>query len=131
MGFTNGAYAKIKEVEDKGNYTKAKISISKRVKNSNPAQFICTYAGWVSMVGKAHQCRPLAGQKIKITNCDVTNGYLDRDGQQKFSQSAQCTIFEYELQQEGAQGNSYVPPSYNSASSVGFEPMEDDGSLPF
>ena len=133
MGFTNGAYAKIKEVDNKGNFTKAKIVISKKVKNSNPAQYICTYAGWVSMVGKAHNCRPMAGQKIKITNCDVTNGYSDKvTGEQKFMNSPQCTIFEYELQQDGAQGNAYVPSAYAQGGSGGFEQMDmDDGGLPF
>lgn len=133
MGFSNGAFAKIKEVDNKGNYTKAKIVISKKVKNSNPAQYICTYAGWVSMVGKAHNCRPMAGQKIKITNCDVTNGYLDKiTGEQSFSKSAMFTIFEYELQQDGEQGNTYVPSAYTSGSSGGFEQMDmDDGGLPF
>jgi hypothetical protein len=133
MGFSNGAFAKIKEVDNKGNFTKAKIVISKRVRNSNPAQYICTYAGWVSMVGKAHNCRPMAGQKIKITNCDVTNGYLDQSGEQKFSQAPQCTIFEYELQQDGAQGNTYVPSAYTQGSSGGFEQMDmgDESSLPF
>lgn len=133
MGFSNGAFAKIKEVDNKGNYTKAKIVISKKVKNSNPAQYICTYAGWVSMVGKAHNCRPMAGQKIKITNCDVTNGYLDQSGEQKFSQAPQCTIFEYELQQDGAQANTYVPSAYTQGSSGGFEQvaLDTDTDLPF
>lgn len=132
MGFSNGAFAKIKEVDNKGNFTKAKIVISKKVKNSNPAQYICTYAGWVSMVGKAHNCRPMAGQKIKITNCDVTNGYLDQSGEQKFSQAPQCTIFEYELQQDGARGNTYVPSAYTQGSSGGFEEIAmSEDSLPF
>ena len=133
MGFANGAYAKIKEVDNKGNFTKAKIVISKKIKNSEPAQYVCTYAGWVSMVGKAHNCRPMAGQKIKITNCDVTNGYSDKvTGEQKFMNSPQCTIFEYELQQDGAQGNTYVPSAYTQGGSGGFEQMDmDDGGLPF
>lgn len=133
MGFSNGAFAKIKEVDNKGNYTKAKIVISKKVKNSDPAQYICTYAGWVSMVGKAHNCRPMSGQKIKITSCDVTNGYLDQSGEQKFSQAPQCTIFEYELQQDGTQGKTYVPSAYTNGSSGGFEQIDmgDESSLPF
>ena len=133
MGFSNGAFAKIKEVENKGNYTKAKIVISKKVKNSNPAQYICTYAGWVSMVGKANNCRPMAGQKIKITSCDVTNGYIDQSGEQKFANSPQCTIFEYELQQDRMQANTYVPSAYTQGNSGGFEQaaLDDSSDLPF
>ena len=33
MGFSNGAFAKIKTVENKGNYTIAKIVISKKIKD--------------------------------------------------------------------------------------------------
>ena len=132
MGFSNGAFAKIKEVDNKGNYTKAKIVISKRIRNSNPSQYVCTFAGWVTFVGKSHLCRPQAGQKIKITSCDVTNGYLDQSGEQKFSQAPQCTIFEYELQQDGAQGNTYVPSAYTQGSSGGFEEMAmSEDILPF
>lgn len=133
MGFSNGAYAKIKEVEEKEKFTKAKIVISKRIRNSNPSQYVCTFAGWVTFVGKSHLCRPQAGQKIKITNCDVTNGYLDQSGEQKFANSPQCTIFEYELQQDGAQPNTYVPSAYTQGSSGGFEQMDmgDESSLPF
>ena len=122
MGFCNGAFAKIKEVDAKENFTKAKIVISKRVRNSNPAQYVCTYAGWVTFVGDAHKCHPMAGQKIKIVNCDVTNGYLDQQGQQKFSNSAQCTIFSYELQQDG-----------NSAPAVqpNWEELGEGSDLPF
>jgi hypothetical protein len=132
MGFSSGAFAKIKEVDNKGNYTKAKIVISKKIRNSDPAQYMCAYAGWVSMVGKAHNCRPMAGQKIKITSCDVTNGYLDQSGEQKFSQAPQCTIFEYELQQDGAQANTYVPSAYLGGSSGGFEELAvSPDDLPF
>lgn len=132
MGFSVGSYAKIKEVDDKGNYAKLKITISKKLKDKVPAQYICTYAGWVTCVGKAYQNRPMAGQKIKITNCDVTNGFADRTtGEQKFTNSPQCTIFEYELQSD-SQGNSYVPNAYGGGMG-GFEPIEiaSEDSLPF
>lgn len=133
MGFSNGAFAKIKEVDSKANFTKAKIVISKRVPHSEPAQYVCTFAGWVSCVGKSHQCRPMAGQKIQIVSCDTTNGYLDGQGQQKFTNSPQYVIFEHKLQQDGSQGNTYVPSAYTQGSSGGFEQMDmgDESSLPF
>lgn len=140
MGFSVGSYAKIKEVENKGNYSKAKIVISKKVKDSNPAQYICTYAGWVTCVGNAHNKRPIVGQKIKITNCDVTNGYLDKSGNQMFSNSAQCTLFDYELESDTPrvnvpQGNSYTPSAYGAPnfapSAPSFEEIPMDSQLPF
>ena len=121
MGFCVGAFAKIKSVEDKGNCTKAKIVVSKKIKDSNPAQYVCTFAGWCTFVGKAHHCRPMEGQKIKITNCDVTNGYLDREGQQKFTNTPQCTIFEYELQDGG--GAPMPQPNW--------EELSESDDLPF
>lgn len=130
MAFQNGSYAKIKSIEDKGNYTKGKIAISKKIRGTDT--YVCSFAGWVTFVGRAHHCRPMEGQRIKIISCDVSNGYLDRDGNQKFSNSPQYTIFEYELQQDGAQGNTYVPSAYTQGSSGGFEEMTiDDGGLPF
>lgn len=132
MGFSVGSYAKIKEVENKGNYTKAKIVISKKIKGSNPAQYVCTFAGWVTCVGNAHSKGLMAGQKIKITNCDVTNGYADRvTGEQKFNNAPQCTLFDYEL--EGGQSNGYMPSGYggNNSMSSGFDEIPLDSSLPF
>lgn len=99
MGFQNGSYAKIKEVETKERFTKAKIVISKKVQNSD--KYVCDFAGFVTFLGKAHQCRPLAGQRIKLGSCSVSNGYLDKDGNQQFNKSPQYTVFDYELQEDG------------------------------
>ena len=138
MGFSVGSYAKIKEVENKGNYSKAKIVISKKIKGSNPAQYVCTFAGWVTCVGNAHSKNPMAGQKIKITNCDVTNGYADKvTGEQKFMNSAQCTLFDYELDNQAPMpsGNGYMPSGYGSPNfannSPNFEELPDSDGLPF
>lgn len=122
MAFQNGSYAKIKEVEDKGNYTKGKIVISKKIRGTEPIQYVCSFAGWVTFVGRAHQCRPMAGQRIKIGNCDVSNGYLDRDGNQKFSNSPQFTVYDYELQGDG-QNAPLAPPTW--------EELKTDEDLPF
>ena len=135
MGFSVGSYAKIKEVENKGNYSKAKIVISKKIKGSNPAQYVCTFAGWVTCVGNAHNNRPTAGQKIKITNCDVNNGYLDQDGTQKFNNAPQFTLFDYELDGQAPMpsGYGYMPSGYggNNAMPSGFDEIPLDSSLPF
>jgi hypothetical protein len=120
MAFQNGSYARIKETEDKGNYTKAKIVISKKIKGTD--KYVCTFAGWVTFVGKAHQCRPMSGQKIKLGSCEVSNGYLDKEGNQQFSKSPQYTIYDYELQGDE-----------NSATAVqpNWETLASDDSLPF
>ena len=43
MGFQSGSFAKIKTAEDKGNYTNAKIVISKKVKGTD--KYVCDFAG--------------------------------------------------------------------------------------
>ena len=143
MGFSVNSYAKIKEVENMGKYSKVKIAISKKVPNTQPAKYICTYAGLVNFVGNAHKNRPMANQKIKITNCDVSNGFADKvTGEQKFSNSPMFTIYDYELQNDdGAprvtvpQNNTYTPSAYvapNMAQSApNFEELGDEDGLPF
>ena len=127
MGFSPNAFAKIKTVDKKENYTKAKIVISKKIKNSDPVKYECAFAGWATFVGKAHLCNPIEGQKIKILNCDVTNGYLDREGNQQFNKSPQYTIFSYELQNSG--GSEYNP--YVEGGATNFEALSQEDDLPF
>ena len=122
MGFQNGSYAKIKEVETKERFTKAKIVISKKVQNSD--KYVCDFAGWVTFLGKAHQCRPLVGQRIKLGSCSVSNGYLDRDGNQQFSKSPQFSVFDYELQ-DGGNGGYVAAPQPN------WEELSTSDDLPF
>ena len=120
MAFQTGSYAKIKEIEDHGNYTKAKIAISRKIKGTD--KYVCSFAGWVTFVGKAHQCRPMANQRIKLGSCDVSNGYLDKDGNQLFSKTPQYTIYDYELQGEN-NAAPIIQPNW--------EELSSDDQLPF
>lgn len=98
MGLRENAYAKIKSIEYKDSYAKGKIVISESVKNSNPTKYYCSWTGYVSFVGDAFYCKPQIGQKIKIINYDIKNGYLDKDGNQQFLKTPNVAIFKYELQ---------------------------------
>lgn len=74
MGFCNNSFAKVWEVKDgKGNYGEARISISK--KNKETDEYDTTFQGFVRLVGKANEVRPAEGDRIKIVSCDVTNFY--------------------------------------------------------
>lgn len=108
MGFGVNAFATIKEAENKGNTTNCKLTISK--KNKATGKPTCTFSGWVSFVGNAHLCKPMAGQKIKITNCDVSNGYADREGEQKWLNTPRYTVFAYELQGDISSPTFTAPP---------------------
>ncbi len=121
MGLRENSYAKIKTIEYKDSYAKGQITISEKVKNSNPVKFYCSWTGYVSFVGDAFLCKPQAGQKIKIISYDNKNGYLDKDGNQQFSKTPNVAIFKYELQADSHS---------NSTTSPAFELVNDE-TLPF
>ena len=123
MGFSTNAYATIKEVDVKQNMTNCKITISKTDKTRD--KYVCLFAGWVSFVGNAHLCKPMAGQKIKITNCDVSNGYVDKNGDQKWNTTPRYTVFAYELQGDNS------APTFNAPPPMNFTDISDDTDLPF
>lgn len=73
MGFRVDAYAKVWEVNDKGNYSEARISISKKNKLTN--EYETDFQSRVRLVGQAHNCRVRANDRIKIKACDVSTRY--------------------------------------------------------
>ena len=91
MGFRQGAYAKIWRVEDKGNYSVAQVSISK--KNKDTDQYETEFQhNFVRLVGTAHDLgknieEVQGGTSIKITSCDVTNRY-DKEKKKEFTNFA-------------------------------------------
>ncbi len=93
--FGNDVYAKIKSVEVKENYSVCKISTSK--KNKTTGKYETDFVSSVRFVGNAHNQRPMADQRIKITSCGVTNCYTKGD-KLEFTKSPQYVVFGYELQ---------------------------------
>ena len=94
MGFRIDAYAKVWEVEDKGNYSEAKISISKKNKQTN--EYETDFQSKVRFVGQAHTCKVKANDRIKIKACDVSNKY---DKEKKITYT-NYVIFEIETDGE-------------------------------
>ena len=117
--FSVNSYAKIKEVEDKGNYSVCKISISK--KNKQSGKYETDFVGKVRFVGQAHLQRPLENQRIKITSCGVSNCYV-KDDKLEFLNIPTYTVFAYELQEDSNGASSSEP--------MRLEPVSDD-MLPF
>lgn len=129
MGFCTNAYAKIKEVVEKQpNYTVCKVTITKKNKLTN--EYELQFAAHCRFVGNAHKSVPMADQRIKITSCDVTNCYKDKDGNLQFTKNPQYVIFGYELQ-EGQTPSAPMP--YNPYDNgINFEDLSNsDDSLPF
>lgn len=116
--FSINSYAKIKTSEDKGNYSVCKISISK--KNKQSGKYENTFIGDVRFIGNAHLQKPMVGQKIKITNCGVSNCYTKND-KLEFCKVPNYVIFGYELQDTSI--------SNNPQDLINIENLEND--LPF
>lgn len=96
--FGNDVYAKIKSVENKGNYSVCKISTSK--KNKQTDKYETDFVGKARFVGNAHLQHPMDGQKIKITSCGVSNCYT-KDDKLEFLNQPNYVVFGYELQDDG------------------------------
>ena len=129
MGFGVGNYCKIKEVVEKhDNYSVCKITVTKKNRVTN--EYELQFSGHCRFVGNAHKSVPMADQRIKITSCDVTNCYKDRDGNMQFLNKPQYVIFGYELQEVK---NASAPTAYNPYDNgVNFEDLSaSDDSLPF
>ena len=74
-----GGFARIWSIEDKGNYSVAKISTSKKRKDGDGYE-TDFQDGFVRLIGSAHEkVKTLAitekGVAIQITSCDVTTPY--------------------------------------------------------
>lgn len=139
MGFRQGAYAKIWRVEDKGNYSVAQVSISK--KNKDTDQYETEFQhNFVRLVGTAHDLgknieEVQGGTSIKITSCDVTNRY-DKDKQKEFTN---FVIFGFEFPDNnggnagGKKKAAPKNPTKKAAADDGFMNIPDgiDEELPF
>lgn len=129
MGFSNGSYCKIKEVVEKQpNYTVCKVTITKKNKLTN--EYELQFSAHCRFVGNAHKSVPMKDQRIKITSCDVTNCYKDKDGNLQFTKNPQYVVFGYELQEsQGASANVPFNPYDNG---VNFEDLSSNSDdFPF
>lgn len=128
MGFRKDGFCRVFKVEDKGNYSVAEISTSK--KNKDTDKYETDWSNkFVRLVGTAHnQLKKMTvgdkGITLKIGDCDVTNNY---DKEKKITYT-NYVIFNFH-EDEGNSGSS--KPSANSKPKN--EPMDDDESdqLPF
>ncbi len=129
MGFSSGSFAKIKEVVEKQpHYTVCKVTITKKNKLTN--EYELQFSAHCRFVGNAHKSVPMKDQRIKITSCDVTNCYKDRDGNLQFNKNPQYVVFGYELQESK---DTPTPQQFNPYDNgVHFEDLSSDSSdLPF
>ena len=106
MGFRQGAYARIWNVNDMGNYSFANVTVSRKDKETG--EYKVEFSdGYVRLVGNAHTAakelglpdrehfnsKVDRGVSIQITSCDVTNNYSAKDKKVYTN----CVIFGFEI----------------------------------
>lgn len=77
MGFRVNAYATVWNVVNKGKFSEVEMSVSK--KNTETGKYDNEFASkFVRFIGQAHQKAAALskGDRIMITECDVTNKYV-------------------------------------------------------
>lgn len=134
---TYGGFARVWSVKDKGNYSTARVSVSR--KNKDTDAYTTDFSdGYVRLVGNAHKAfkdvkiDEKKGVGIRITLCDATNVYTSSDGKTSYTPS--WTIFGLDIldsTQNKNKGN-----SDNSAKESGSDdfmkiPEGADEELPF
>lgn len=77
MGFRNGAYAKVWEIEPATEKTtKARISISRKDRTTN--EYVNDFSGYVTFIGAASNLARttlMVGDRIKLEEIDVSSWY--------------------------------------------------------
>lgn len=113
-----GGMIRVWSVEDKGKYSTARISISK--KNKDTETYTTEFSdGFVRLVGQAHNVfknvviDEKKGVSARIINCDVTNVYTTPDG--KVNYTPNWTIFAVELFDGNTNTNNKGKSNANSA----------------
>lgn len=125
MGFRPGAYATVWSVEDKGNYTDARITISRKDKSTD--KYKEEFQGYVRLVGQAHQEASVLQERsrIKINACDVTTFYS------KEKQRSYTTFVIFEFETQNNVGNANQPDSTAKSNATESDNIESDDDLPF
>lgn len=148
MGFRQGAYAKIWEVTDEGNYSTANVSISRKDKDTGEYK-IEFQDGYVRLVGNAHTFAQEhgwadgigdKGETIKISSCDVTNWYDNK----KKKLYTNFVIFGFEIPEDDSSTGTKKTTSKAKSSKAAKgkkvpttdtsdfeEVVDDDDDLPF
>lgn len=136
MGFRNGAFVKVWEVQPKNEKrTTLRVTISR--KRQDTSEYVQEFTGFIDCIGTA--CADKAsklkdGDRIKLVNCDVSNSY-DKD---KGVTYWNCKVFAFESEEEfsndsGSGQPASRPPQQQQNRGGSGNPFEDgdDGNLPF
>lgn len=123
MGFRNGAFASVWSVEPgKGNFTKVRLSISRKNKDG---QYEQDFAGYCTFISQAHAkaARLKEKDRIKLGDVDVSNSY-DKDKQKEY---VNFKVFDFEM----ADVAGSAKPAGGQVASNPIEGENDEGEPPF
>ena len=127
MGFTNGSYAKVWEINHvKDNVTRLRISIS--AKNKETGQYEQEFGGYCVLFGTALAQKAAAikqGDRIKLTRTDVRNRY------EKETKKEYTDFIVWEFEPADGSGATAKPASAAPAATPDPQYQEDDQTLPF
>lgn len=101
MGFRTGSYAKVWETRPgKGNYSEARISVSKKDKSTG--EYNTEFSGWVRLIGNAHQKINTIknGDSIRLGDVDVTNRYV----KEKNTTYVNYAVFDFDTSNSNGNG---------------------------
>ena len=123
MGFHNGTYATIWDVEDKGNYTKVQMSTSS--KNKDTGHYETDWSDFASFVGGAHKMasdlKIKKMDRIKIVACDEKNRYDKAKGVKYYNH----VVFEFEPVESRPSNTATTTSNTSDAGSVAQASDED------
>lgn len=123
MGFRNGAFASVWSVEPgKGNFTKVRLSISRKNKDG---QYEQDFAGYCTFISQAHAkaARLKEKDRIKLGDVDVSNSY-DKDKQKEY---VNFKVFDFEM----ADAAGSAKPASGQVAGNPIEGENDEGEPPF
>lgn len=123
MGFRTNSYATVWSVEPgKGNFTKVRLSISRKNKEG---QYEQDFAGFCTFIGQAHAkaARLKEKDRIRLGDVDVSNTY-DKERQKEY---VNFKVFDFEM----ADATETVKTAAVQPENNPVEGENDEGELPF
>lgn len=118
MGFRISSYCTVWAVENKGNFTKVRISITRKDRTTN--EYVQDFGGYVMFIGPAHakaqQLKPK--DRIRLLEVDVSNRF-DKALNREFT-DFKC--FDFEMADQPGARPTQAPDS---------NPVEGDEEPPF
>lgn len=127
-----GGFARIWSIENKGNYSIAKISTSKKRRDGDGYE-TDFQDGFVRLIGSAHEkAKSLnvteKGVSIQITSCEVTTPY----NQENKTSYTNYAIFAFEIpDSNGGKKSNAKTSKVSKAKSAPIEDEQEDNDLPF